>query len=89
MFFHLYGVVITLIGLVSFIFFSHIKPLPKEELSDDIDEIISGREEGLAHTQNLVNENSQQEGTVAQGNKEIESFEEEEKALSIASQERE
>ncbi len=31
MFFHRYGVVIVLVGLVGFIFFSHIKPLPEEE----------------------------------------------------------
>jgi hypothetical protein len=31
MFFHRYGVVIVLVGLVAFIFFSHIKPLPEDE----------------------------------------------------------
>ena len=87
--FHSYGAVITLTGLVSFIFFSHIKPLPEEELSDVIDENISGCKEGPTHIQNLANEKSQQEGTVAQGNEEVESFEEEEKALSIVLQENE
>lgn len=28
---HRYGVTITLVGLVGFIVFSHIKPIPKEE----------------------------------------------------------
>ncbi|HEA70006.1 hypothetical protein LCGC14_1512510 [marine sediment metagenome] len=31
LFFHVYGFLIILIGLVGFIFFSHIKPLPEEE----------------------------------------------------------
>ena len=30
-FLHVYGFMITLVGLVGFIFFSHIKPLPEEE----------------------------------------------------------
>ena len=95
MFFHLYGVVITLIGLVSFIFFSHIKPLPEEELSGAIDEInICRREERLVFKQNTVIERPLQEETGVenseeQGNKETESLEEEEKALSIALQESE
>jgi hypothetical protein len=31
LFFHVYGFLTILIGLVGFIFFSHIKPLPAEE----------------------------------------------------------
>ena len=31
MFFHVYGFLIIIIGLVGFIFFSHIKPFPGEE----------------------------------------------------------
>jgi len=33
-FFHVYGFLIIIIGLVGFIFFSHIKPLPAEETED-------------------------------------------------------
>ena len=96
MLFHLYGVVITLIGLVSFIFFSHIKPLPEEEFSDDIEEKetgISCREEGPIRKQNVIIEKPRQEETRmqktgAQGNEEAESLEEE-KALSIVLQENE
>jgi hypothetical protein len=32
--FHRYGVTITLIGLIGFSVFSHIKPLPKEDRDD-------------------------------------------------------
>lgn len=31
---HRYGVTITLVGLVGFIVFSHIKPIPKEDRDD-------------------------------------------------------
>ena len=33
-FFHVYGFLIIIFGLVGFIFFSHIKPLPAEETED-------------------------------------------------------
>lgn len=33
-FLHVYGFLIIIIGLVGFIFFSHIKPLPEEETED-------------------------------------------------------
>ena len=92
-FFHIHGVVITLIGLVSFIFFSHIKPLPEEEFPDDVDENISRREEGLIRKQDVIIEKPRQEETVAKKteareNEETESLEEE-KALSIVLQENE
>jgi hypothetical protein len=32
--FHVYGFLIIIFGLVGFIFFSHIKPLPAEETED-------------------------------------------------------
>jgi hypothetical protein len=90
MLFHVYGVVITLIGLVSFIFVSHIKPLPVEEPSDLNDEFnVSRREEGPVRKQNLVIEKSSQERTKAQGNEESRSLEKEEKGLSIVLQESE
>ena len=93
MLFHLYGVVITLIGLVSFIFFSHIKPPLEEETSDDIDANIR-REEGTVIQQDVITEKPQDEKTgekssTVQGQKETERPEEMEKAFSVALQERE
>ena len=35
LFFHVYGFLITIIGLVGFIFFSHIMPPPEEEAEQD------------------------------------------------------
>jgi hypothetical protein len=94
MFFHLHGVIITLIGLVSFIFFSHIKSLPEKDSSKDIEENILRREERTVLKQAVIIGKSQDENTMegiskAQGQEETESPEEKEKALSLALQGRE
>jgi len=94
MFFHSYGVVITLVGLVSFIFFSHIKSLPEEDFPGDIEENILRRKERIVLKQDIIIDKFQDEKTgeeisEAQGQEETESPEEKEKALSLTLQGRE
>jgi hypothetical protein len=43
---HRYGVTITLIGLIGFSVFSHIKPLPKED-RDDVTNVPPSGDTGL------------------------------------------